>query len=54
MSSEEVRLFQSNPYHKDAVLLRRIDDKSKLPGKSVPELATYFSCVEGVLPAPVA
>ena len=54
MSSEEVRLFQSNPYHEAAVLLRRIDDKSKQPGKTVPELATYFSVAEGLLPASVA
>ena len=54
MTSDEVRVFQSNPYHESAVLLRRIDDEARKPGKAVPELASYFSIAEGLLPASVA
>lgn len=41
MSDAEVSQFQSNPDWQQAVALRVIDDRGKVPGLAVPELESY-------------
>src|SRR6516165_6162310 len=41
MSPEEVRSFEQQPFHRDAVQLRRWDDEAKIPGLEVPDLEHY-------------
>lgn len=38
---EEVRAFEANPFYKDAVRLRRCDEKGKVPDLNTPDLAYY-------------
>ena len=42
MTPEEVRRFEANPHHLDAVRLRRWDDEAKVPGLEVPGLEHYL------------
>jgi len=37
----EVKAFELNRYHQDAVRLRHWDDAAKVPGLSVPPLVSY-------------
>lgn len=37
--------FESEPYHHDAVWLRRLDDRAKVKGSSIPELDAYRGCL---------
>jgi len=41
MSAEEVRRFEANPFHRDAVGLRRWDDQAKVVGLDPPGLDHY-------------
>jgi phosphonate degradation associated HDIG domain protein len=41
MASEEVRSFEAEPYHRDAVLLRRCDDQGKVSGLRTPDFEHY-------------
>ena len=41
MSPEEIRKFEANPYHLEAVRLRRWDDEAKVPGLEVPGLESH-------------
>ena len=41
MSPEEVQSFEQQPFHTDAVRLRRWDDEAKIPGLEVPDLEHY-------------
>jgi len=43
MSVEEVRHFEAAPWAGDAVKLRQIDDKAKVPGWPTPPLASWKS-----------
>jgi gamma-butyrobetaine dioxygenase len=40
--------FRGQPYHRDAVRLRRWDDEAKLPGWLVPDLAHYVGLLRHV------
>jgi gamma-butyrobetaine dioxygenase len=41
MSSHEVELFEREPFHRDAVLLRRCDDQGKVSGLRTPGFEHY-------------
>jgi phosphonate degradation associated HDIG domain protein len=41
-SAEETRVFESEPYYREAVIVRRWDDDAKSPGLQVPGLDTYL------------
>jgi len=52
MSDDELRSFETNTHHKDAVILRRLDDEAKVPGLDVPAIESYVEtaqalCCEG-------
>jgi [1-hydroxy-2-(trimethylamino)ethyl]phosphonate dioxygenase len=54
MGAEEIRQFEDNPFHSDAVRLRRWDDEAKVPDLSVPGLEAYIPILEGLRNRPVA
>lgn len=41
MSPQEVRTFEREPFHRDAILLRRCDDQGKVSGLNTPGFAHY-------------
>jgi phosphonate degradation associated HDIG domain protein len=45
MSADESAEFESNPYYKSAVELRRFDDMGKVSGMKTPTLDNFFSLV---------
>jgi phosphonate degradation associated HDIG domain protein len=47
-TEEEAREFERHRYHREAVRLRRWDDRAKTPGLSVPELEHYRLALEAV------
>lgn len=49
MTTEEVALFETLPFFRSAVVIRRWDDGAKLPGWDVPGLETYRSHLEQAL-----
>lgn len=49
MDPSEVAAFESNPGRQDAVELRRWDDRGKVDGLEVPELASYGGLLESLL-----
>lgn len=50
-SDEEKAAFESEPYFRDAVELRRIDDDAKVTGLVVPGLDSYRPMAEGLIKA---
>jgi len=46
MDAEERRAFEAEPFFQDALLLRRLDDGAKTPGRKTPGLARYVPLVE--------
>ncbi len=46
MDAEERRAFEAEPFFQDALLLRRLDDGTKTPGRKTPGLARYVPLVE--------
>ena len=56
MIPEEIRRFEANPHHLEAVRLRRWDDEAKVPGLEVPGLESYLgrlvAMLEGVTMPP--
>lgn len=52
MSEEEQRLFESLPFAREAVQLRRWDDGAKVPGRTTPPLAYYLSLLEDLQQQP--
>lgn len=42
MSAEELDQFESNPWYKEGVALRRIDEQAKVADKKVPDLQSYY------------
>jgi phosphonate degradation associated HDIG domain protein len=46
MSPEEAARFESEPYHEEAILVRRCDDRGKVAGLETPGLADYRKLVE--------
>jgi phosphonate degradation associated HDIG domain protein len=49
MTAEEIRTFEAQPLHADAVTLRRFDDTGKLPDWYPPDLASYRALLESLL-----
>lgn len=49
MTPEEVRAFEAEPFHADAVTLRRFDDTGKQPDWHPPGLTSYRSLLESLL-----
>jgi len=49
MSEDEVHDFESNPYFKDAITLRRFDDQGKDPDLAEVELERFRPVLEGVI-----
>lgn len=48
MSAAQVRQFESEPYHRDAVLLRLWDDQGKIEGLATRELDDYRGLLESL------
>ena len=48
-SDAEVRNFEENPFHRDAVRLRRWDDQAKIPGLAVPAPRDYADTLRRLL-----
>jgi gamma-butyrobetaine dioxygenase len=46
MTDAEARAFESNPYYRDAVRLRRWDDEAKVVGLAVPGIEHYRDRLE--------
>ncbi len=51
MSLEEVREFEANPFHKEAVLLRGWDDEAKIPKMPTPRIQDYRPLIDEVAKA---
>ena len=49
MSPEEIRAFEQEPFHEDAVALRRFDDAGKQPDWCPPGLDSYRPLLESLL-----
>jgi phosphonate degradation associated HDIG domain protein len=49
MQAEECRLFEQNPFYRDAVQLRRFDDLAKVPNMEVRPLGYYRDMISGLL-----
>ena len=48
MSAGEAARFESQPYHREAVLVRRCDDLGKVAGLRTPGLADYRAMIEAL------
>jgi gamma-butyrobetaine dioxygenase len=48
MDTAERAAFEANPFHADAVRLRRWDDAAKIPGLPVPPLGHYAARIEAL------
>jgi len=46
MTSAEIVRFEAEAYHREAVQLRRYDDRAKIAGLSTPGLETYVPVIE--------
>lgn len=49
MSAEEVKDFESNPFHREAVRVRIWDDEGKKPGVVTPEFRHYVPLLQRVV-----
>jgi phosphonate degradation associated HDIG domain protein len=49
MTLEEIRAFEAEPFHADAVTLRRFDDTGKQPEWYPPALTSYRTLLESLL-----
>lgn len=49
MTEAECRLFEQNPFYRDAVQLRRFDDLAKVPNMEVRPLGSYRTLLTGQL-----
>jgi [1-hydroxy-2-(trimethylamino)ethyl]phosphonate dioxygenase len=49
LPKEEIPRFEANPFHRDAVRLRRWDDRAKEPELKVPDLLHYAATLRRVL-----
>jgi [1-hydroxy-2-(trimethylamino)ethyl]phosphonate dioxygenase len=45
-TAEEAREFEALPYYREAVMLRRWDDRAKVPGMEVPGLESYRAILD--------
>jgi phosphonate degradation associated HDIG domain protein len=48
MSSAEISRFEAEPFHREAVLLRRSDDRGKIAGLATPSLEDYRGLLESL------
>lgn len=48
MSASEVTHFETEPFHQDAVRVRRWDDQGKIEGLLTPSFADYREMIEGL------
>ena len=48
MKRDEVEAFETNPFYREAVALRRFDDEAKIVGFETPELEHYRALLERV------
>ena len=53
MTPDEIRSFESEPFHADAVALRRFDDTGKQPDWHPPQLMSYRALLESLLQRPL-
>jgi predicted HD phosphohydrolase len=49
MSADEVREFEKNPFHKEAVKVRIWDDGGKMPGMKTPDFRHYVPLLKRVV-----
>jgi [1-hydroxy-2-(trimethylamino)ethyl]phosphonate dioxygenase len=49
MTEAECRLFEQNPFYRDAVQVRRFDDLAKVPNMEVRPLRSYEEIIAGLL-----
>jgi phosphonate degradation associated HDIG domain protein len=49
MSADEVRAFEANPYHREAVKVRIWDDEGKKPGVATPAFRHYVPLLQRVV-----
>jgi phosphonate degradation associated HDIG domain protein len=52
MSPAETAQFESEPFHRDALRIRRCDDRGKIAGLATPGLADYREMIESLQLAP--
>jgi predicted HD phosphohydrolase len=48
MSSGEAARFETEPFHRDAVLIRRCDDRGKVAGLETPRIEDYRPMIEAL------
>ncbi len=48
MNAAEIETFEANPYHRDAVRLRRYDDDGKVTGLRIEPIGEYRSLLESL------
>lgn len=48
MTADEVARFEANPYHRDAVAVRRWDDEAKDPDAQTPDYAVFVPILAGL------
>jgi phosphonate degradation associated HDIG domain protein len=46
MAADEIREFEAEPFHRDAVLLRRWDDHGKVAGLATPDFGHYRRVID--------
>ena len=49
MSDAELREFESEPFYKEALILRRLDDRAKVKGKATPDLNEFLETCRSAL-----
>jgi predicted HD phosphohydrolase len=48
MSRNEIEAFRLEPFHRDAILLRRFDDRGKVAGLGTPDFAHYHRLIDRI------
>lgn len=48
MSAQEIAAFRLEPYHRDAIELRRFDDRGKVAGLRTPDFAHYRGLIDAI------
>jgi [1-hydroxy-2-(trimethylamino)ethyl]phosphonate dioxygenase len=51
MSGKEIAAFEANPYHREAVRVRRWDDEGKVPGRKTRTFKDYAGLLQKVVDA---
>jgi [1-hydroxy-2-(trimethylamino)ethyl]phosphonate dioxygenase len=52
MTGVEIDGFEAEPYHREAVQLRRYDDRAKIAGLSTPDFEHYVALIERLVQPP--